>query len=97
MESVKLHEFVNNKNVQEHYSSNNHFDVVYQVKLFLVLTIGGIIIILGSLYIISEWRQRQPLDARRQHGNKKMLDGTGETCEHIISVESTKTDDEFFL
>ncbi len=72
-------------------------DVVYQVKLFIILTIGGIIILFGTLYIISELRRKSAEKIRRHDNERERLIDKKDATDVLMSVESTQRENECFL
>ena len=98
MEYVKLHKRSVGFDLEldsksENYETQNFTN---QLNLFLVLTIGGVIILLGCIYIISETRIKRSQENLERQNDRK--DGEERKCtEHLISIEHSAKKNEVFL
>lgn len=104
MEDIKLHQNLmksdSKMGLDSHrYSEENHhlYSIVYQVKLFFILTIGCIILLIGILFIISECSRKCSYRIGRRKGDRERLIGRRVASEHVISLDSVKNENEYFL
>lgn len=74
---------------------NKH--LVYELKLGVILIIGGIVIVVCILYIIAQCRRKYSRTNRRQNNDQEKLMGSREASEHLIHVQSTEKGKEIFL
>lgn len=75
-----------------------HYDVMYHVRLFLFMSFGSIIIVLGVLYIFTEIRMRRSKKSavQEQESDRTPLIEIG-MSNHLISTKATRQEKETFL
>lgn len=71
--------------------------LVYELKLGIILIIGGIIIVLCLFYILSQCKRKHMHSPRRQNNDQEKLIGSRDASEHLIHVHSTEKGKEYFL
>lgn len=76
---------------------HEHKQLLYEIKLGIILTIGGVIILVCIAYIVFQFIKKRPHDTRRQNNDKEKLIGSKEASEHLIYVNSSEKGKEYFV
>lgn len=76
---------------------HEHKQLLYEIKLGIILTIGGVIILVCISYILCQCIKKRPHLPRRQNNDKEKLIGSKEASEHLIHVHWSGKGKEYFV